>query len=157
MDTNNNKKVWWAVGIIIIAAIGTWMFMRSQSVTPVTEVPTVSSITVSDQDANTIGVTIDSVTLNVSGFIGIYEDSESIPGVGRIVGYSKLLAGGTHNGESIIMTTFPGRYYLVFLYADDGNGIFEAAKDLPIKNAASDQPVMARFQVKPAGTGIPKG
>lgn len=146
MDTTNNKKVWWVVGIIIVIALGAWMFMRSRSV----QNPTgnlQNAITVSDQAANSVSVTIDSATLAVPGFIAIHEDVNGIPGA--TVGTSKVLTTGTHVSESIIMTTGPGKYYWAMLHADDGNGIFDITRDSAVKNNA-DEIVMARFQVKSA-------
>ena len=144
MDTNNNNKVWWVVGIIIVIALGAWMFMRSRT----TQNPTASmqsSIMVSDQAASSVSVNIDSVTLAVAGFIEIHADVNGAQAA--YVGSSKVFAAGTYTNQSIIMTTTPGAYYWAMLHADDGNGIFEAAKDLPIMNDAGE-PVMARFQVK---------
>ena len=146
MDTNNNNKVWWVVGIIVVVGIGAWMLMRPDPAAAPVEAPSQSSITMSDQDANMVGVTIDSVTFAVSGFIEIHADDAGKPSA--YVGSSKVMAPGTYTNESIIMTTTPGSYYWAMLHSDDGNGIFEAAKDLPIKNAAGE-PVMQKFQVKP--------
>lgn len=155
MDTNNNNKVWWIVGIIIVIAIVAWMlFKPKNAAAPVTSIPAVSAITVSDQDANTVGVTINSATLAVAGFIEIHADVNG--SIGTYVGSSKVLAAGTYANQSIIMSTVPGASYWAMLHADDGNGIFEPEKDLPIKNADGEI-VMQKFQVKLAGSEATKG
>lgn len=144
MDTNNNKKVWWVVGIIIIVALGVWMLMRSRAV----QNPAVNqqnSITVSDQATNSVSVNIDSATLAVPGFIVIHEDVNGIPGA--TVGTGKLLAAGAYVNESVIMTTGPGKYYWAMLHGDDGNGLFDITRDSAVKDVAG-QIVMQRFQVK---------
>ena len=105
-------------------------------------------------NTNAVAVNIDSATLAVTGFIAIHADNNGAPGA--YVGGSKILSAGTHINETIIITTTPGSYYFAMLHADNGNVIFEAEKDLPIKNS-SGEIIMARFQVKPSGTGTTKG
>jgi hypothetical protein len=147
VQTESSNSKYWLIGAgIVIVALGAWYFMRSGNGNDASKLE--NSIAVTDQDANSISIIIDSTTINVPGFIVIHEDVNGIPG--KTLANSKLLTAGTFANESIIMTTGPGRYYWAMLHGDDGNGLFDIERDTALKNKA-DEIVMKRFQVKLSG------
>lgn len=143
---NNNKKVWVTIGVIVLVAVVAWLLFGAGSGTDT--MTSQNTLTVSDQNPNAVAVVIDSATLSAPGFVVVHEDTDNAPGV--VSGNSSLLTAGTHTNVSVIATTLPGRYYWAMLHADNGDGIFNASTDQPLKNAAGEN-VMARFQVKEAG------
>ena len=135
------------VGVIVVAAIVVFMVMRGSGTTSTDTTAGGNTISVSDQDPNSVAVVIDSATLSVPGFIVIHEDTNGAPGV--TIAESSALTAGTYANKSVIVTMKPGATYWAMLHSDDGNGIYNAANDLPIKDA-SGMPVMAKFKVKTA-------
>lgn len=160
MDTQNNsegssKKAWIIGGIVVVLVIiGFSMYNRSRPVaTPSQEITAVdqNSITVSDQDPDSVAALIDSVSVKESSFVIIHDDANGKPGA--IVGVSKLLAPGTYTNLSIIMPMKPGATYYAMMHADDGNGVYDKTADSHhlMDNAGVEARVM--FKVKLSSPG----
>lgn len=144
--SNSSKKVWWILAALVLVGIVVYLLMAgSDNSSPAT---VANSISVSDQNPNTVAVVIDSAELATAGFIVLHQDNNNAPGA--IVAQSKVLPAGSYKNQSIIVTTTPGASYWAMLHSDDGNGVFEAAKDQPL-TGSNGQPVMIKFRVQEAG------
>ncbi len=155
---NNSTKVWAWIAIIIVVIAGIYLVMKSREANQTPDENTIlpgdaNSITVIDQEPNTLSVTIDSVSLRAPGFVAIHEDVRGTPGA--IVGSSALLEAGISSNVSVIADLKPGATYWAMLHTDNGNNIFNPATDLPAADN-SGTTVMAMFKVQTA-TGNVKG
>lgn len=65
-------------------------------------------------------------------FIAIHQALGDAPG--PVIGHSPLIAVGTHENLTVETTEAlqTGTDYFVLMFADDGDGVFEAGVDLPI-------------------------
>lgn len=146
METNSNKK-FWIIGIVLLLIAGIFLYMRSGSYTRVIPEakPVVNALTVRDQAAQTLVVTIDSASCTKNCFVAIYEATGST--TGALVGSSKLLGPREHRNETVTVKTQSGKSYIAQLHADDGNGIFNAKLDMPLKDD-SGKVVSAVFSVR---------
>jgi hypothetical protein len=163
-----NKQIAYkpVLGIIILIAIAlltAWYFRRpatnndvnntsptSQNGAPVTipgdndqiELPTAeNSIIVSDQRVGST-IDIDQLQLMEPGYVVIKTSAAGQPGT--IVARSNLLSAGTKQDLVISYSAKAGTYYAV-LYKDDGDGKFDAAKDIALNS--TDGQVMTTFMV----------
>ncbi len=91
-------------------------------------------------------VSIAVVRLEKPGFVVIHEDNVSKPG--KILGTSGALpAGEIKNITPIVLSrmTKDGETLYAMLHLDDGDGVFDSAKDKPALDSLSGQPVMMIF------------
>ena len=88
-------------------------------------------------------VSVTVVRLEKPGFVVIHEDANAVPG--KILGASNLLmAGETKDSPQIALSrpTVDGETIYAMLHFDDGNGVFDAAKDRPVLDAIAGESVM---------------
>lgn len=118
--------------VVILAGIGLLFAMAPKALevayAPV-EIPG-SSLTVGDQlDEQSVTV---SAELKQVGFIAVHRAVGEAPG--PIIGYTPLLAVGSHPNLSIDTTAplMPQSEYFVLLFTDDGDGVYEPGVDLPV-------------------------
>ena len=80
-----------------------------------------------------VTTTVTFVQLQKAGFVVIHEDSDGEPG--QIIGSSNVIRAGTSSGIAIITKELtPGATYYAILHSDNGDGIFNAALDAPVKD-----------------------
>ena len=136
--------------IVIIVLVGGYFLLRPSTPASAPATATTNSITVADQDADSVAVLVSDAQLAVAGFVEIHADLNGAPG--DIIGTSALLQPGDHKNVSVIATLKPGATYYAMLHSDDGDGVFKAANDAPIKDVAGNI-VMQMFKVKLTSTG----
>jgi hypothetical protein len=101
-----------------------------------------NAIYVAEQSpSNTVSVSI--VRLEKPGFAVVHEDINEMPG--GILGISNLIASG-ETADSLLITLFrptlDGEMIYVMLHFDNGDGIFDVAKDKPVIDPITNEPVM---------------
>lgn len=155
---SSKKLVIGVVVFIIIAAVavGAYYFAAGRRTaeteretsgeegTAVTTTTEINRLVVTDQFPGTI-VYISAVELADNGFVVIHREStDGKPG--EIVG-SEFFDRGTNPGQiTLVRTTNDMDSYFAMLHKDDGDGRFNAAKDLPIKDSKG-QVIMLKFRV----------
>jgi plastocyanin len=143
-----------AVGILlaVVIIVGAYLiFARNQgepsdgtTTTEEGEFPVVGSISgggdglsSGDQISGSSSVTARLVAFADGGFVVVHENANGTPGT--ILGSSAKLGAGVHSNVEVELSrsTRPGEVLHVMLHADtDANGQFNAAVDLPIKDAS---------------------
>lgn len=102
----------------------------------------INAIAASDQvAASTTQIT--SVSLVAPGYVAIHSDVNGV--LGPIVTQSALLQAGTTANVIVPNPVVAETYYWAMLHTDDGDGVFDATKDVPTKDA-SGTVVMQRFE-----------
>lgn len=100
-------------------------------------------LSVSDQFPGQL-VYVASVTLQSPGFVVIHKIVTGTPGeifghsaygAGEIIGSAYFRSGSRPGQVELRSRTQEGVRYVAMLHSDDGDGRFDAAKDLPIKNS----------------------
>lgn len=140
-------KTWqWVVTVIVIIVlilVGYYMFKgNSDTATDVTTTPSTTVTTdanrvvVSDQFPGNI-VYLSSVQLENPGFVVIKKDNAGTPG--DIIG-SQYFDKGINPGKvTLKSSTVEGGTYYAVIYSDtDMNKVFDATKDMPLKDAAGN-------------------
>lgn len=91
-------------------------------------------------------VEIHTVVMSDKGFVAIHQDSNGKPGA--IIGTSKLLPMAGSEGVVITLSRETRNQEVLFavLHKDDGDGVFNATKDLIVRDDA-DAEVMIRFTI----------
>jgi len=92
-----------------------------------------------------IEVMMDYVLIHKRGFVVLHEDDNGQPG--KIVAASNLLNAGEMREAFVRTKTEAGKTYWAMLHTDNGDGIFDAKTDLPIRDS-KDAMVMARFKAE---------
>lgn len=149
MEPQSGVRTWqWVVTVVIIIVliiIGVIVFSGKGSGTP-TDTDTnattsqnantgVNRITMTDQYPGNV-VYISSVQLAKPGWVVIHKDNAGKPG--DVIG-SKLFQAGINPGSiSLSSPMVDGQLYYAVLYNDDGDGKFDIAKDLPLKDASGN-------------------
>ncbi|TSC77063.1 MAG: Uncharacterized protein G01um101431_246 [Parcubacteria group bacterium Gr01-1014_31] len=92
-----------------------------------------NAIYAADQKPGT-QLTVGMVSLEAAGYVVIHADNEGKPG--PILGQSALLSSGVSNNVTVTLpqTVANGVQLHAMPHRDDGDGIFDAAKDAPIKD-----------------------
>lgn len=111
-----------------------------------------NSIYVADQ-APKRDVSVAVVRLQRPGFVAVHEDAAGT--TGGILGVSERLpAGETQNPGPIQLSrlTQDRETLYVMLHFDDGDGVFDAVKDLPALDSVTRQPVMMIITVSTDAT-----
>lgn len=101
-------------------------------------------IVVGTQDPLKLGARFGQIKLKERGFVVVRGVVNGDGGI--IFGVSHILNAGEHNNVQILMDLIPGQEYAVFLYADDGNGIFNEENDTLLRNRDGTA-IEARFMV----------
>ncbi len=91
-----------------------------------------NDVEVSDQSGDGSSVLVERVRVEVPGFVVIVVDED-----GAVVGSAPVDAGETSQ-LSVPATITQSGDYEAQLYADDGNGEFDPATDVPVRNADDD-------------------
>jgi hypothetical protein len=150
MEQQNNT-VWWIVGVVVVLIIGgVWFFSSRDSATndgenggEETLLPTSGRISVDNQYPGKI-VYVSSATLPKDGFVVIHKDNAGT--AGAIIG-SKAFKKGTNPGTvELTEATVNGGTYYAMLHEDNGDGVFNAATDMPLKDAQGNV-IMKMFKV----------
>lgn len=96
-------------------------------------------------------VLIDAAILVQNGWVVIHEDRNGQPG--NILG-ARRLGEGSHTGEQVALLrgTVGGLTYYAMLHNEDGDGVFDHTKDLPLRNE-SNEIIMARFETIASPSG----
>jgi hypothetical protein len=143
-------KGWqWAVTVIVIIiliVLGYYMFKNGKGGDSMNNGATIDDTTgenpasvnrvvISDQFPGNI-VYVSSVQLAAPGFVAIHKDSNGTPG--DIIGYQYFDKGINPGKITLTSPTVEGGIYYAMLHSDDGDKIFNATKDLPIKDAAGN-------------------
>ncbi len=156
--SGSGKKVGIIIAIVLIVLAGGYFLLRDKnSTTPAEGIVAgdQNSITVGDQDADSVAVLVSNASLRTAGFIVIHENNGGVPGA--TIGISNLLQPGSHTNISIVANKLiPGSTYIAMLHGDDGNGIFNETNDISLKDNAGNA-VMAEFRVKLTTDGESKG
>lgn len=160
MEQNTSGvKTWqWVVTVIVIIALvilGYSMFKSSPSTTPTTDdsdatglntptnTNTTNRVVVADQAPGNI-VYVSSVQFTAPGFVVIHKDKNGTPG--DVIGY-KYFDKGTYPGQiTLTSPTVEGGIYYAMMHTDNGDRVFDVAKDLPLKDAAGNI-IMKLFRV----------
>lgn len=108
----------------------------------------------SQSDSFTLGtqlpgevVSIQEINVLQSGFVAIHTDNAGEPGA--LLGVSSLLSPDTRTQIFVPLTTslVEGGTYFATLYYDDGDGVFEEQKDIPVVEPNSGIMLRAPFTV----------
>ena len=151
MEPKNLKIL---LGLVIIAAVfaGAFVFSgnRNEASPPDDSSGLIignSSIYVAEQ-APSRNISVAVVRLEGAGFVVVHEDTSGIPG--GVLGVSGVLpAGEIKNPAPIPLSrmTQDGETLYAMLHLDDGDGVFDAAKDKPFLDAVGAGPVMMIIDV----------
>ncbi len=147
MQPSSGIKTWqWVVTIIVIIIliiIGVLVFGGKGSQAPVTGDESMATTTADQSAANRIVMSdqypgnvvyLSSVQLTKPGWVVIHKDNKGQPG--DIIGSAHFDAGINAGGKITLSgSTVEGGTYYAMIHSDDGDGIFNAAKDLPLKDA----------------------
>lgn len=149
MNENQGIKPWqWGVTAVVIIALivlGFYMFSgkgTTTTETPTTETPDTGSVAasanrvvVADQFPGNI-VYLSSVQLAQPGWVVIHKDNAGTPGA--IIGYAWFEKGINPGKITLTEKTVEGGVYYAMVHTDDGDKVFDASKDLPLKDAKGD-------------------
>ncbi len=146
-------KVFLVLAGIVVAMIGAAFFFGGGSLKP-SPIGDSTGLIV-DNNAIYVVEQVPSRTVLVAvvrfakpGFVAIHENNAGQPG--KILGASGVLpAGETKNLTPIMLSraTADGETLYAMLYDDNGDGAFDAAKDKPLLDSESGQPVMMIFSI----------
>ncbi len=141
-------KMWqWVVTVLVIVALivlGYYMF-KGDAVPVGPDGEKIDNGLVAGGDVNRVVVTdqfpgnivyLSSVQFTKPGFVAIHKDNSGQPG--EVIG-SQYFDKGINPGRITLTTSTveSGVYYAV-MYTDDGDRIFDASKDMPIKDSAGN-------------------
>jgi hypothetical protein len=165
MQPESGVKTWqWVVTVIVIVAliiIGISVFGGKSTQAPTeSEDPTssgpsteVNRIVMSDQYPGNM-VYLSSVQLAKPGWVVIHKDNAGQPG--DVIG-STYFASGINPGKvTLTSSTIEGGVYYAMLHTDDGDKIFDAKKDLPLKDSRGNT-VMKLFRASASVSAGIKG
>jgi len=146
MEPNNGVKTWqWvvtAIVIIVLIIIGIMVFggKKAGGPTDVTTSPSptgtasqeVNRIVMADQYPGNV-VYLSSIQLAKGGWVVIHKDNAGQPG--EIIGSQWFDAGINPGKITLTSSTVEGGTYYTILHSDDGDKVFNATKDLPLKDS----------------------
>ncbi len=147
MEQPSGIKTWqWVVTVIVIIAlivIGILVFGNGKESTDegmTQETDTTSTMTSNEANRIIMGdqfpgnqVFVTTVQLANGGWVEIHKDNAGVPG--EIIG-SMYFDKGINTGKiTLTKATVEGGLYYAMLHSDDGDKKFDAAKDLPLKDA----------------------
>ncbi|HEY9583573.1 MAG TPA: hypothetical protein VJI66_01250 [Candidatus Paceibacterota bacterium] len=150
-DNNGGVRTWqWVVTVIVIIiliVLGYYLFRGDKVVSPTTDDTntTDDSSLVASQAANRVVVTdqfpgnivyLSSVQLEKPGFVVVHKDNNGTPG--DIIGYQYFDKGINPGRITLTSSTVEGGVYYAMLHSDDGDKVFNATKDLPLKDSKGD-------------------
>lgn len=162
-EEQGGVKTWqWVVTVLVIIVLillGYYMFKGDGTSTTTDDLTTTPSATIST-DANRVVITdqfpgnivyVSSVQLENPGFVVIKKDNAGTPG--DIIG-SQYFEKGINPGKVTLKspTVEAGTYYAVIYSDTDGNKVFDAVKDMPLKDKAGNV-IMKVFRASSTSTG----
>jgi hypothetical protein len=148
MEPASGVKTWqWvvtAIVIIVLIIIGIMVFGGKDTVAPIDGVDGNATSTGStSQGVNRIVMSAEqypgnvvyfsSVQMAKPGWVVIHKDNNGQPG--DIIGSQYFEAGINPGRVNLTSVTVEGGRYYAMLHSDDGDKIFDATKDLPLKDA----------------------
>ena len=155
-ETTGVKTWQWVVTVIIIIVLivlGYYMFKGNDAAAPASTDNTGGDSLVAGKDVNRVVVTdqfpgnivyLSSVQLTKPGFVVIHKDKAGTPG--DVIGYQYFDKGINPGKITLTTATMDGGIYYAVLHSDDGDKVFSAAKDLPLKDA-NGSTIMKLFRV----------
>jgi hypothetical protein len=164
MEPNQGvKPMTWvitAIIVIILIVLGIYMFSGKNGA-PTTEEPTaeegtegtaaaVNRVIVSDQFPGNV-VYLSSVQLSNAGWVVIHKDAAGTPGA--IIGSAYFEKGINPGKITLTESTVEGGTYYAMIHTDDGDKVFNAAKDLPLKDANGNV-IMKMFKATATATEV---
>jgi hypothetical protein len=146
MEPQSGLRTWqWvvtAIVVIILIVIGVMVFGKdspedetpdnTNATSTVSNTPGVNAIVMSDQYPGNV-VYLSSVQLSKAGWVEIHKDNKGQPG--EIIGTAWVDAGVNPVKVTLTSPIVDGGTYYAMLHSDDGDKKFDAAKDLPLKDA----------------------
>lgn len=144
------------LGVIVLGAAGWYAWSLSRNAENIAQnqpadtttglIVGKNAIYASDQ-LPSISATIDLALLEKPGFVAIHESVNGKPGA--VIGKSPYLDAGENEYVIVPLSRISkdGEKMFAMVHLDDGNGVFDAAKDLPAK-AENGEPIMMEFVVK---------
>ena len=102
-----------------------------------------ATVTVNDQFPGQI-VYLSDLSLPAGGWVVIHEDGGGAPGA--VIGQNYFSKSDRVGVINLNQTTINGRRYWAMVHADNGDGIFDPAVDLPVQNTTGEN-VMVGFNV----------
>ncbi|MDQ2932937.1 MAG: hypothetical protein M3Q80_00960 [bacterium] len=158
MEPSNGIKTWqWVVTVVVIIVliiIGIMVFGNKND----SDIPTDTAATTTDVANNPLEqnriimsdqfpgnvVNISSIQLANGGWVAIHKDNAGSPG--DIIGTKYFDKGFNTGNITLTSATVEGGRYYAMLHSDNGDKLFNPAKDLPIKDARGSI-IMRTFQV----------
>lgn len=144
-----SRTAWIWIIIIVLIGLIVWGVLSRQ--TPNAEVPDVitpsieNRVTMSDQAAGSLNISVTSAYLQEPGFIVIHENVSG--GAGRIVASSTYLpAGQSRNVMILTGALLDGKTYFAMLHKDNGDQKFDASQDAPMTDEDANV-VMTEFKI----------
>jgi hypothetical protein len=145
-EYNSGIKPWqWILTIaviVIILILGGYMYSVRNDSTEINEEEQIGSVdqnltgsnrlVMSDQFPGNI-VYVATVELAQDGFVVIHKNNAGKPGA--VIGSEYFKRGNQPGSIDLTEKTVDGASYIAELHIDDGDGVFDAAKDLPAKDA----------------------
>jgi len=168
MENTNGIKTWqWVVtAIVIVALIVVGIVVMSRDKTEVNDMDVVditdntnapvsrtANIIVSDQYPGNV-VYISSVTMEKAGWVVIHKNANGVPGA--VIGSVYVTAGVGPAKVNLTESIVDGAMYYAMLHEDDGDKVFDANKDDPIKDARGNA-IMKTFKASIAAGFEVKG
>lgn len=150
MQPESGLKTWqWvvtAIVVIVLIIIGIMVFGKKSPTTDLNPSPTgtstptgavgANSIIMSDQYPGNV-VYISSAQVEKGGWIVIHADQNGKPG--EVIGSAWTDAGINPVKITLTKPMIDGRTYYAMLHSDDGDKIFNGAKDLPLKDSNGNE------------------
>ncbi len=145
MEPNQGIRTWqWVVTVIVIIiliVLGYYLFKGNGAAPTTGETPTtteqtdaneINRIIVSDQYPGNV-VNVSSAQVANGGWIEIHKDNAGTPGA--IIGSAWVEKGIAPVRVTLTEKTVDGQLYYAMLHSDNGDKVFDAAKDLPLKDS----------------------
>jgi quinol-cytochrome oxidoreductase complex cytochrome b subunit len=148
MNPDTGIKTWqWVVTVIVIIVlivIGVMVFGNKGSQTPAENTNPgdtsgtaqgTNNIIMSDQYPGNV-VYVSSVSLQTPGWVVIHKDNAGQPGA--VIGSVFVPAGVSPAKVTLTQPVIDGGVYYAMIHSDNGDSKFDAATDLPLKDAAGN-------------------
>lgn len=147
-ETTGVRTWQWVVTVIVIivlVVLGYFMFKGNDAAAPATgddaanggslAAGSVNRVVVTDQFPGNI-VLLSSVQLSNPGFVVIHKDTAGAPG--DVIGVQYFEKGINPGRIVLTSSTVEGGIYYAVIHSDNGNKVFDAAADLPLKDASGN-------------------
>lgn len=152
----NNKIILSTLAVIILAVGGWYWWLSNQQVVqaPETSNKTTSAPLMTGKNAIYVGeqlpsknITVSLASLEKPGFVVIHESKNGKPG--GIIGKSNLLSAGENKNILVDLSRVSrdGEVLFAMIHLDDGDGVFEASKDIPAAGTQGSS-IMMEFMIK---------